>query len=47
MGPKTKKTASSEELSKLYDPNYFYEHGDNPAMRHFVNIMQENVKGGK
>ncbi|KAL4490238.1 hypothetical protein ABPG72_004277 [Tetrahymena utriculariae] len=42
-----KGTASEEELKKLYDPNTFYEHGDNPAFKQFMNIAVENLREGK
>jgi len=42
-----KGTASEEELKKLYDPNTFYEHGDNPAFKQFMNLSVENLREGK
>ena len=39
--------ASETEIKKLYDPNTFYEHGDNPALKKFIEIMSENVRQGK
>lgn len=42
-----KGTASEEELKKLYDPNTFFEHGDNPAFKQFMNISVENLREGK
>ncbi len=44
MPPKVK--APEEEIQKLYDPNTFYEHGDNPAMKKFMSIMVENNRQG-
>lgn len=44
----SKKTVASEsEIKKLYDPNTFYEHGDNPAFKKFMDIMVENVREGR
>lgn len=37
---------SEEEIKKLYDPNFFYEHGDNPALKKFMEIMVENHREG-
>lgn len=42
-----KPRASPEEISKLYDPNTFYEYGDNPAYKKFMEIMVENTREGK
>lgn len=42
-----KATASEEEIKKLYDPNTFYEHGDNPAYKQFMNLSVENLREGK
>ena len=40
-------TASPEEIKRLYDPNTFYDYGDNPAMKKFMEIMVENQREGK
>ena len=42
-----KQTASEAEIKKLYDPETFYDHGDNPALRKFMDIMTENVQQGR
>ena len=42
-----KKTASEAEIKKLYDPNTFYEHGDNVAMKKFMEIATENCQQGR
>lgn len=42
-----KKTASEAEIRKLYDPSTFYEHGDNPAMKKFMEIAIENCQQGR
>lgn len=42
-----KATASEAEIRKLYEPETFYEHGDNPAFKKFMDIMVENVKQGR
>ena len=39
-----KGTASEEELKKLYDPNTFYEYGDNPAFKQLMNFSVENLQ---
>ncbi|CAD8052910.1 unnamed protein product [Paramecium sonneborni] len=36
-----------EEIQKLYDPLLFYQHGDNPAYKRYIEIMQENAQEGK
>lgn len=36
-----------EELKKLYDPQLFWQHGDNPAYKRYIEIMQENAQEGK
>lgn len=42
-----KGTASEAEIKKLYDENTFYEHGDNPAYKQYMNICVENMREGK
>ena len=39
--------APKEEVQKLYDPNAFFNHGDNPALKKFMEIMVENNREGK
>ena len=39
--------ASESEINKLYDSNVFYEYGDNPALKKFVEIMSENMRQGR
>ena len=39
---KKKNLTPPEEIQKLYDPNFFYEHGSNPALKRFMEIMVEN-----
>ena len=41
-----KLTASEEEIKKIYEPDYFYEHGINPAYKKFVDIASENIIAG-
>jgi len=31
----------------MLDPNKYYNHGDNPAMKKFLQIAMENAKGSK
>lgn len=38
---------TKEEISRLYDPDFFYEHGDNIALKKFMLIAQENIREGK
>ena len=38
---------TKEEVQQLYDPNYFYEYGDNPAMKKYMEIAVENQREGK
>ena len=33
MPPTKKMRVTQEEVDKLYDPEYFFQHGDNPANR--------------
>jgi hypothetical protein len=40
-------TASPEQIQKLYDPNTFFEYGDNPALKKFMEMMVENCREGK
>ena len=47
MSKKKKIVASEDEIKKLYEPDYFYEHGDNPAFKKFMEICSENIKEGK
>ena len=42
-----KAVASEAEIKKLYDPETFYEHGDNPAFKKFMEIMTEIVREGR
>lgn len=42
-----KATASETEIKKLYDENTFYEYGDNPAYKKFMEIAVENLNQGK
>lgn len=42
-----KVTASETEIKKLYEPETFYEHGDNPAFKKFMEVMVENVREGR
>jgi hypothetical protein len=34
------------EIQKLYAPDYFYEHGDNPANKKFMEIASANIYSG-
>jgi len=40
-------TASEAEIKELYDENYFYEHGSNPAYKKYIEIASENTIGGE
>lgn len=42
-----KQTASPEEIQKLYDPDTFYNYGDNPALKKLMEITVENNREGK
>eukprot|EP01017_Pseudomicrothorax_dubius_P024418 TRINITY_DN2594_c0_g1_i1.p1 TRINITY_DN2594_c0_g1~~TRINITY_DN2594_c0_g1_i1.p1 ORF type:complete len:212 (+),score=74.15 TRINITY_DN2594_c0_g1_i1:69-704(+) len=39
--------ASEEEIKALYDPNTFYEHGNNPAYKKLMEISVENMPEGR
>lgn len=41
-----KQQASKAEIKQLYDENFFYEYGDNPANKKYIEIMQANLKDG-
>lgn len=43
MPPKKQLKATKEEVDNLYDPNTFYEHGSNPALKNLMKIMVENA----
>ena len=38
---------SKEEIDEMYDPQKFYNYGDNPAMQKFMEITQQNQMEGK
>jgi len=38
---------AEEEIKKLYDPNFFYEYGDNPALKRLMEMLVENNREGK
>ena len=44
---KKKNIAPQEEIDKLYRPEAFHEHGDNPALKKFMTIMVENMRDGR
>jgi hypothetical protein len=35
------------DLKKLYSPDYFYEHGDNPAHKKLIEVASANVFNGE
>lgn len=35
-----------DNIKDCLDPDYFYEHGDNPAYKKFVDIVSANVYSG-
>ena len=39
--------AISAEVKKLYEPDFFYEHGDNPANKRFLELAKANIYGGQ
>ena len=41
-----KQVASEADIKKLYDPDFFYEHGDNPANKHFMEMVGQNLNNG-
>lgn len=41
--PVHKETIPEEEIQRMYDPDTFYEYGDNPANKKYVEIMSENL----
>ncbi|KRX10504.1 hypothetical protein PPERSA_01516 [Pseudocohnilembus persalinus] len=45
--PPKKISADPEEIKKLYDPNTFYEHGSNPVLKRFMELMVENNNEGR
>ena len=42
----SKANLSEERIKQLYDPNFFYEYGMNPAMKNLIQTMQENTENG-
>ena len=34
-------------MENYLDENKFYNHGDNPALKHFMQIVLENTKNGE
>ena len=44
---KGKINVNEEQRKALYDPNMFYNHGDNPALKRLTEIMVENAAEGK
>jgi hypothetical protein len=38
---------TKEDIEKLYEPDAFYEHGDNPALKRFMEISVENLREGR
>jgi len=36
-----------EEVIKLYKPDAFYTHGDNPAMKRFMSLAVKNCGDGE
>ncbi|EGR29430.1 hypothetical protein IMG5_155800 [Ichthyophthirius multifiliis] len=46
MADQQKKRQQAEEVKKLYDPDFFYEYGDNPAFKKLIQFQQENCQGG-
>ena len=45
MVRKQQEQASEEDIRKLYEPDFFYEHGDNPAYKKYIDVMKENMSG--
>jgi hypothetical protein len=40
-------SGKEEELKKIYDPNFFYEHGQNPAYKQLLQYQMENNPEGQ
>jgi hypothetical protein len=40
-------SAPEDPFKKYLDPNKFWNHGDNPALKNFARIVQENTKDSK
>ena len=40
-------TDKAKELEKLNDPNFFYEHGQNPALKQLLQYQMENNPEGQ
>ncbi len=38
---------TQEEIDRMYDPETFYQHGDNPANRQYMEISSENNREAK
>lgn len=39
--------ATEAQLKELYDENFFYEYGDNPANKKYLQYMQANLREGQ
>lgn len=37
----------TQAIQNLYEPDAFYEHGDNPALKQFMKHAVENQREGK
>lgn len=42
-----KEKIDPEEVKRMYDPNFFYEYGDNPALKQLIQIQIENNAEGE
>ena len=47
MTSSSKVRITQELIDELYSPDYFYEHGDNPANRDYMAMVQENNREGR
>ncbi len=42
-----KEKIDPEEVKRMYDPNFFYEYGDNPALKQLIQFQIENNAEGE
>jgi hypothetical protein len=47
MSKKEVREYTKEEIDKLYEEDYFYNYGDNPAFKKFMEITSANHFEGK
>jgi hypothetical protein len=44
---KAPKGVKEEDIKALLDPDFFYNHGDNPAYKKLIEVVRANTYDGK